>query len=296
MINRRNFLQQAGMLGLALAVKPGFACSKPAGHPVGLQLYTLREQIGKDPKQVIARIAEAGYQELEMFGFNPQRNSFFGIAPKAFKEILDSNQLTSPSGHYGLDLFLAPEGKEDDLKVNIEAGAALGHSYLTVPYLDDRFRRSADDYKRIAERFNKAAELCKSSGLQFAYHNHAFEFEKMGTTTGYDILLKETDPDLVKFEMDIYWVVRAGKDPVDMFRKHKGRFVMWHVKDMDRQKHELNTEVGSGSIDFRKIFQSAELSGVKHILVEQENFSMDPFASISQSCRYIKEKLLPVMA
>ncbi len=294
MISRRNFMQQAGLVTAVMLVRPNILCSEPKQRKVGIQLYTLRDEIGKDLKRVIVKIAEAGYKEIEMFGFS-KKDKFWGIEPRLLKDILASHQLTSPSGHYGLDEYLAPEGKEDDLKVNIEAGAALGHSYLTVPYLDDRFRRSADDYKKIAEKFNKAAELCKKSGLRFAYHNHDFEFEAIGNTTGYDILLKETDPSLVKFELDIYWAVRGKKDPVKMFNDHPGRFTMWHVKDMDRAKPELNTEIGKGSIDYKKIFAAAKVSGVEHILVEQENFSIDPYDSITESCSYIKGSLIPLM-
>ncbi|PWG78629.1 sugar phosphate isomerase/epimerase family protein [Pararcticibacter amylolyticus] len=287
---RRNFLQHAGLLSAAFLLRPSFLTGRPS-RKIGIQLYTLRDLIGKDVSGVLAKVAKAGYKEVEVYGFS-RKDKFWGLEPRAFKQILRSHQLTSPSGHYDPGMFLAPGGKEDDLKVNIEAGAALGHSYLTVPYLDDRFRRSADDYKAIGAKFNRAGELCKQSGLRFAYHNHSFEFDRLGDTSGYDILLKETDPALVKFELDLYWAVRAGKDPVAMFKEHPGRFAMWHVKDMDRQKPDLNTEIGDGSIDFRKIFAAAKISGVKHILVEQENFAIDPYQSIARSYQYINTKLL----
>ncbi len=293
MCSRRNFIQHTGLVTAAMLIHPHLLSSKTkTSKAVGLQLYTLRNEIGKDVKGVIAKVAAAGYKEVEVFGYNTT-DQFWGLTPKAFKELLDIYYLTSPSGHYGQDRFLAKGGTDDDLKTHIEAGLILGHTYITVPSMGGQFRNTADDYKAAAEKFNKAAELCKRSGLQLAYHNHASEFEQTGATTGYDILLRETDPSLVKFELDIYWAVRGGQDPVTMFKQHPHRFAMWHVKDMDRAQPELNTEVGKGSIDYKKIFASAKLSGVKHILVEQENFFIDPFASIGESCKYIKEKLLP---
>jgi len=115
---------------------------------------------------------------------------------------------------------------------------------------------------------------------------------KFGETTGYDILLKETDPNAVKFELDLYWVVRSGNDPVKLFTDHPGRFPMWHVKDMDKANNTINTEVGSGTIDFKKIYENAKLAGLEHLIVEQENFALDPYVSIKQSADYIKKNII----
>jgi sugar phosphate isomerase/epimerase len=288
MVSRRSFLQQAGLISAGLLIKPSILCSMPIEQKVGLQLYSLREVIGKDVKGVIAKVAAAGYKEVEPYGYSVQ-NKFWGMDPKTFKQLLNSNGLTAPSGHYGFDPYF--EGKEDDLKINIEAAKQLDQEYLVVPYLGEQLRKSADDYKKIAAKLNKAGEICKSSGIQLAYHNHDFEFIPYGGTTGYDIFLKETDPSLLKFELDLYWAVRAKQNVHDMFTKNSGRYVMWHIKDMDKANPGINTEVGSGSIDFKKIFADAKLSGVKHFFVEQENFSMDPFASIQRSSDYVRKNL-----
>lgn len=295
MMNRRNFLQQAGLASAAMMAGSRMLSAAPAERRVGLQLYTLREYIGKDVKGVIARVAAAGYREVEIFGYS-KSNHFWGTSAADFSALLKAHHITSPSGHYGLDQYLGSEAKLDDLKEWIEVAHTLGHQYLTVPYIADSFRKDADGFKAVAHKFNKAAALCKQEGLQFAYHNHAFEFEPVGGTTGYEILLKETDPSLVKFEMDIYWIVRGGKDPITLFREHPGRFVMWHVKDMDRANPHLNTEVGKGSIDYKKIFKAAKLSGVTHFIMEQENFAIDAYESITESCRYIRQSLLPVIS
>ncbi len=268
---------------------PSELLAKPT-QKVGIQLYTLRDQISKDVKGVIDKVAKAGYAEVETYGYSLQ-NKFWGLEPKAFYQLLKANKLTAPSGHFGFDDYIGA-GKDDDLKTYIEAAKAIDMKYIVVPYLGDKLRQSASDYQRIAQRLNTAAEACKKAGLVLAYHNHDFEFAKHGNTTGYDILLKETDKDLVQFELDLYWVVRAGLEPVDMFKANPGRFVMWHVKDMDKANPKLNTEVGSGTVNFKKIFSQASLSGVKHIFVEQENFAMDPFKSINQSFGYVKKNLL----
>lgn len=295
MINRRSFIQQAVLMAAGAAILPQVSCAGSAPEKrLGLQLYTLRNEISKDVVKVLERVAASGYQEVEVFGYSPSTH-FWGFSPSAFAEILDSNNLKAISGHYDFDEYLGPDTKMQRFDAYLNAASVLKHRYLTIPYLNEKLRSSADDYKRLAEKFNRAGEKCLKSGLQLAYHNHDFEFQQFGNTTGYDILLAETDPKLVKFELDLYWVVRAGRDPIDLFSKNKGRFELWHVKDMDKQNPALNTEVGSGSIDFAKIFASARLSGVKNVIIEQENFSIDPFESISKSANFTRSNLLPKM-
>jgi sugar phosphate isomerase/epimerase len=289
MSNRRTFIQQAGLLTTGLIINPSVFFMKE--KVVGLQLYSLREYIGKDVSGVIAKVAAAGYKDVETYGYDP-KNQFFGLSPKDFMNVLKSNGLTSTSGHYNPNDFLNGKGT-DDLKYMIEGSKVLNQQHLIIPYLTEDMRQSADDYKKLAEKLNRAAELCKQSNLQLGYHNHDFEFKKWdGGVRGYDILLKETDKNLVDFEMDLYWVVRSGNDPIKLFTQHPGRFKLWHVKDMDKANNKINTEVGSGSIDYRKIFAKAKLSGVQHIFMEQENFSMDPYESITKSSKYIKNVLL----
>lgn len=295
MINRRSFIQQAVLMAAGAAILPQVSCANSAPEKrIGLQLYTLRNEISKDLVKVMERIAASGYQEVEVFGYSHSTH-FWGFSPNAFAEILDANNLKAISGHYDFDEFLRPESKMQRFESYLNAASALKHRYLIIPYINEELRTSADDYKRLAEKFNRAGERCLKSGLQLAYHNHAFEFQQFGDTTGYNILLAETDPRLVKFELDLYWVFRAGKDPIELFSKNKGRFELWHVKDMDRSDPALNTEIGSGSIDFTKIFAEAGLSGLKNVIIEQENFSIDPFESISKSAAFTRSNLLPKM-
>lgn len=288
MNTRRDFIRNTGIAAAATLLLPSFINAKT--KVVGLQLYTLREQLPTDVRGVMAKVAEAGYKEVETFGYSVE-NKFWGLNPMAFKNLLIENGLKAPSGHYGMDKFIK-DGNADELKTYIEAANAIGSTYITVPYLGDQLRQSADDYKKISARLNEAATLCKASGLRIAYHNHDFEFTPWGDTTGYEIMLKETDPKLVDFEMDIYWVIRSGNDPVKLFQTHPGRFTMWHIKDMDKANKTINTEVGSGSIDFANLYKYAKTAGLKHSIMEQENFSKDPYVSIKQSCDHIKAELI----
>ena len=271
-------------------VRPGQLFARPAALKVGLQLYTLRDYIGKDVAGVLAKVARAGYGEVETYGYSSQTH-FWGLAPKEFKAVLVANGLTTSSGHYEMSGFVR-DGNVETLKAYLEAAAICGQTYIVVPHLDEQVRKTPDDFKAIANRLNKAGELCKAAGMKLAYHNHDFEFKQIGGTSLYDVLLRETSPALVDFELDLYWVVRAGHDPLALFKQHPGRFTMWHVKDMDKAQPEHNTEIGAGTIDFKTIFQHAKTAGLQHIFMEQEYFAIDAYQSITQSAAYIRNKLL----
>jgi len=271
-----------------LAPSFAFAADKKA---VGLQLYSLRDELPKDVKGTIAKVAKAGFKEVETYGFSI-KDQFWGLTPKEFKALMDANGLKAPSGHYGLGTYLA-DGNTTELKAAIAAAKVLGSEYVTIPWLEGSIRKNADDYKKIAARINEAGKLTKAAGIRLAYHNHNFEFEKQGDTTGYEILLKGTDKKLVDFELDLYWVVRSGNDPIKLFKENPGRFTMWHVKDMDKANPALNAEVGTGSINFKPIFAQAKLSGMKHFFVEHEtNYKPNPMGSVAASCAYIKKEII----
>ncbi|MBZ4043268.1 sugar phosphate isomerase/epimerase family protein [Flavobacterium hibisci] len=290
MIKRRDFIINSGLVLGALAIAPSLAFSaKPKN--IGLQLYTLREDFSKNVKGVLEHVSKSGYKEVETYGFSADKG-FFGTSAKDFKKILTDNGLKAPSGHYDFNSFIK-DNNADFLKACIEGANQLGSEYITVPYLDEQLRSDLDSYKRIAQKINEAAVLCKQSGLKLAYHNHDFEFKKHGNQTGYDILLQETDKKLVDFELDLYWVVRSGNDPLQMFKANPGRFTMWHVKDMDKSKAEWNTEVGEGSINFKDIFAQAKLSGMQHFFVEQEtNYSPNPMESVKTSSEFVSKNLI----
>ena len=289
MTTRRTFLAQAGLVAAGVMIKPNLLSAKST-NGVGLQLYSLRDQLPKDVKGVIAQVAKAGYKEVETFGFN-QQTGYWGLPGKDFGQLLKDNGLSTPSGHYGLDQYFG-EGKTDDLKAYIEVANTIGQTYIIIPSLNHNFIKTVDDCKGVADKMNKIAEICKASGLKLGYHNHNFEWHPVGDTTFYDVVLNNTDPKLVNMEMDLYWVVRAGQDPLAIFQKHPGRFTFVHNKDRDKTNAELNTEIGNGDIDFKAILGKAKLAGIKHFIVEQENCTnIDPYVSITKSASYLKNTL-----
>ncbi|WP_433780565.1 sugar phosphate isomerase/epimerase family protein [Flavobacterium anhuiense] len=290
MISRRNFIVTTGLAATAVLASPSFALTMNKKE-IGLQLYTLRDELPKDVKGTLEKVAKAGYTTVETYGFSI-KDQFWGLTPKELKKILDDNGLKAVSGHYNLGSFLY-DGNTAELIAAIDAAKVLKNEFLTVPWIDEPFRRSIEDYKKIAARVNEAAKMCKKAGLKLAYHNHDFEFKKYDGVTGYEILLKETDKDLVYFELDLYWVVHSGNDPLKLFKENPGRFKMWHVKDKDKNNNDLNTEVGSGTIDFKLFFSEAKQSGMVHFFVEQENnFASNSFNSIQTSCDFISKNLI----
>jgi len=290
MTNRRTFLTQIGLFSAGMLITPGLVLAMREDNAVGLQLYSLRDQLPKDVSGVMAKVAAAGYKTVETWQYT-QASGFFGLAAKVFKSLLNDNGLKMPSGHFLMDMYLTT-GKTDDLQTYIEAANIIDMEYLIIGYINNDFIKTADDFKRVADRFNGAAEICKRSGLKLGYHNHNFEWKEAGGTTFYDTILNNTDPALVHMEMDIYWVVRAGQDPVAIIKAHPGRFFAFHIKDMDKTNPELNTEIGKGTIDFKTIMNYSKVAGVKYFIVEQENYiNIDPFISITESCAYVKNVL-----
>jgi len=273
-----------------LLLAPSFVCIAQK-KAVGLQLYSLRVDLPKDLKGTIEKVGKAGFSQVETYGFSI-KDQFWGLTPIEFKKLLAANGLTAVSNHFSLGSYLS-DGNTSELKASIAAAKVLGSKYVTIPYLDQSIRKTAADYKKIAAKINVAAKMCKDAGLRLAYHNHDFEFEKFGETTGYQILLNETDKNLVDFELDLYWVARSGNDPLKLFKQNPGRFTMWHVKDMDKTNPALNAEVGTGSIDWKPIFAAAKLSGMKYFFVEHEtNYKPNPIESVAASCDYIKKNIL----
>lgn len=287
MITRRTFLKQSGLGAAALFINTGNYFKKD--QLIGLQLYTVRNEVTKDVPATIAKVAQIGYNSLEVFGYADGK--FFGLTPEQFKDILTQNNLVTPSGHYTMNNFLS-KGDDDELKRTIEDASKMGHTFFTVPFLTPNLRKNLDDYKTLAERLNHAAPLVKAAGMNLAYHNHDFEFHDWGNgQTGYSILAKETDPKMVSFEMDIYWVSKAGKDPIALIKENPDRYKMWHVKDMANTAEKEFTEVGSGTINYKEIFRYKKLSGMEYFFVEQDQVKMPVYESITKSYNYIKNNI-----
>ena len=287
MINRREFLRSTALGMTAVATGSQSALdllANPLGMPIGLQLYTVRAELPKDVTGTITRLAAIGYKEVEVY-------EFYGKTAAEFGKILKDNGLTAPSGHY------LTKHIKSDWEKHIAVAKELGIKYMVNAILEPPERKSLDDYKKAAELFNKAAEQTRKAGIQFCYHNHNFEFKTYGSSTAYDFLLKETDPKLVKFELDCFWVTRAGKDPVDYLTKHPGRFPLLHIKDLkpgypttvaDDFRPGPFTEVGQGIINWKRIFEAAPKGGMKHYFVEQDECDRPPLESIKISYDYLK--------
>lgn len=293
MISRRHLLKQLSLItaGTALLADAS-ALTFNKKRKIGIQLYTLRNEIEKDPKGVLKKVAALGFEEVENFGYN---GKFFGMEPSEYKALLSELNLTAPSGHYLYGNFgnkQIPGTILHGWDKAIEDAVAIGQQYMVVAYLMPDERTSINDYKKIAADLNIAGKKCKDAGIQLCYHNHDFEFQEIDGQLPFDILTKETDASLVKFELDLYWVSKAGKDPIALFNQLKGRVALWHVKDMDKTPKKNFTEVGNGVIDFATIFQNAKLSGMKHFFVEQDECPGSPFISVEKSITYIKASLL----
>lgn len=271
MIDRRAFVTTACGATLASLVPPPSGARRRLGR-IGLQLYTVRHALENDFEGTIARVAATGYKEVELAGY-------FGRAPRELRALLDHHGLSAPSAH----VSLAP----DQWRAALDAAPIVGHRYLVIAWIPPEERRTLDDYKRAAERLGRAAADAHAAGLRFAYHNHDFEFQSLEGQLPYDVLLAATDPTLVQLEMDLYWTVKGGQDPLTYFARWPGRFPMVHVKDAGPPPDRRIEDVGAGAIDFRRIFAHADQAGIRHYFVEHDE-PAEPFASIRASYRYLK--------
>lgn len=278
MSNRRNFLRTTAAFTAGSMVLPMHPFSKE--KVIGIQLYTVRDKIAQDLDGTLKKLAEIGYNSLEAAGYSATDGTFYGLQPKAFSDKVKALGMPLNSSHSVCE----PDSAD---KVFTDAAAA-GCKYVVYPHLAESYRQDIDGYKATAERFNKVGELAKKYNIRFAYHNHNFEFEPMNGQMGYEVLLNETDPKNVAFEMDLYWVTRAGQDPVEWMKKYPGRFELWHVKDMVKSDDMFFAPVGSGRIDFARIFAQKRTAGMKMFFVEQDSFrDYDVFKSVEMSFNYL---------
>ncbi|RAJ02386.1 sugar phosphate isomerase/epimerase [Chitinophaga skermanii] len=297
--SRRAFLLQASILSAGIAMPKIALASSKKTFPLGLQLYTIREAMEKDLRGTLQRVSSFGYQEVETYGFNYGRNKYYwGLEPKAAKQLLDDCNLTTPAGHYDLNFFFAPS-QADALKKYVDeciAGAhALQQQYIVWPWLAPEYR-NIESFKRLANTLNTIGEQIKKGGLQLAYHNHDFEFIEEKGQIGYDIITQETDPNFVTLELDLYWLSHSSKKKAaEWFKAQPGRFAIFHLKDMDKKDRELHTTMGDGQIDFRAILKDYKLAGVQHMFVEQgNNYIPDAMTNVQRSAQYVKKNFLHI--
>jgi sugar phosphate isomerase/epimerase len=293
MTTRRSFIKSTSLLSAGILLAPKHFEIKSS--LIGLQLYTVRDAMQTDPADTLSKVANIGYNSVEGATYTGTEK-FYGMEPATFSKLLKANGLVMLSSHYRLGEE-QPKGEIvkgtilHDWGRAVDDAAAVGLKYMVCAFLAPDERGTLDHYKKVADQLNIAGEKCKKSGIQLCYHNHDFEFIKQGDTNPYDILLG-TDKNLVKMEMDIYWVTKAGQDPIRLFAEHPGRFPLWHLKDMDKTPDQGFTEVGNGIIDFKEIFRHKKEAGFQYFFVEQDKCPGSPFDSIAQSFSYIKKSLV----
>lgn len=275
-MDRRAFLGQAALLAAPFAAPRSLRAlgSPPASlDKIGLQLYTVRQAMEQSVERTLLQVAEIGYKEVEFAGY-------FNRPPRAIRQLLDRNDLKAPSAHVGLDVLRTGWYRR------LNEAAEMGHKWLVVPSLPESERDSLDAIKRTAELLNRAATDAKTYKIRVGFHNHDVEFTEVEGRRIFDVLLEETDAELVDFEMDLYWITKAGADPFDYFTRFPGRFPLVHVKDSGGAPGHRMTEVGKGTIDFKRLFAARRQAGMKHFFVEHDNPS-DPMASVGTSFRYL---------
>jgi sugar phosphate isomerase/epimerase len=283
-ITRRAFFGQVAAGAVISAA--GARAAERKLDKLGLQLYTVRTEMARDFDGTLARVAASGYQEVEFAGY-------FDHDPRAVRAALDRHKLTAPSAHIDYATL------ETKLPQVIDASHTIGHQFIVNPWIDEEMRKQPDVWTRVAATFNRAgAELAKA-GIQFAYHNHHFEFVPVNNVRPFDLLLKECDPSLVRIELDLCWTAVARQDPLELFEKYSGRFPLVHVKGLKKVPEGTPpvpfeeaipniTDVGTSDIiDWKRIFAKSDLAGIKHYFVEHDQPAA-PFDSIRASATYLR--------
>jgi sugar phosphate isomerase/epimerase len=299
--NRRDFLRvsAAGTLGF-MALSP-LACTPTAATDkksfgVGLQLYTIRDAMAEDVPGSLKKVSDLGYKYVELANYADGK--FYGYSPSEFKKMVNDLGMEAISSHTAVESAVVTS---ESAKLLADAHAELGVRYCVQPWINDE-DRNIETYKRMIADWNKVGRIMKDAGIQFGYHNHNFEFKETdGLIPYYDIFMKEMDRDLITMELDLYWATKAGQDPVEMFNKYPGRFQLWHFKDMSEKsapfydvvKDDI-TSVGSGLIDFDRIYAARETAGLKDFFVEDDNQGNGkPFEGIETSINNLTTKILP---
>jgi sugar phosphate isomerase/epimerase len=284
-VSRRTFLEAGTTLTAATLLSRGlsWAAGEHRIEKVGLQLYTVRDQMKADFDGTLAKVAAIGYKEVEFAGY-------FGRTPQQVRAAVEKNGLSAPSTHVQYDEL------DEKFPSVIEASKIIGLDYIVCPWVPEQLR----DWKKVSEKFNRCGEQTQKAGIQFAYHNHWFEFLPSNGKIPYDSILEMCDKDLVKMELDLCWITVGGGDPIKYFNEYPGRFPLVHVKDVKTLPKISTggaqnfgdtvdlTEVGSGIIDWKKIFRHSETAGIKHYIVEHDH-PKQPFASIQISYEYLSK-------
>jgi len=274
MKTRRGFLKNTGTFAAGSMLLPSFAKTSKKIDNIGIQLYTVRKEMLANATGTLKQLAALGIKQIESAG--SEKGYYYGLQPKEMKQICADLGMKLSSGHIHLD---------DKWQQTMEDAVASGQEYLICSSMPNS-GQTVDNYKKTAAAFNKAGEDCKKINIKFGYHNHEFEFEQENGQVLYDVLLNNTDANLVHMELDLGWVVATGNDPLTYFKNHPGRFPLWHLKDMDLQKKQ-STEFGKGGLNILQILQHSKQSGMKYFYVEQEEYTHSPMESMKENMDYL---------
>ena len=273
MKTRRDFLKRSGALTIGSLLWKNMPAPEKFNN-VGIQLYTFRKEMSADASGTLKQIASLGIKQIE--SARSEKGNYYGLTSKEMKKVCAGLGMTLRSGHVHVD---------NKFQQTINDAAEAGQEYLICSTMPTN-GQTVDNYKRVAESFNKSGEECKKMNVKFGYHNHEYEFESDKGQVLYDVLLNNTDASLVHMELDLGWVIVTGKDPMDYFKNFKGRFPLWHLKDMDMVKKH-STEFGKGGLDIVQMLKNSKESGMKYFFVEQEEYASTPFESMKENMDYL---------
>ncbi len=282
MTTRRDFLRRSALAAAAMPLlKTDVLGSAAPSKKTGLALYTIRDAMAKDPSAGLSSAAAVGFDWVEAADHNARK--FYGLAPKEYGRLVRKTGMVPLSSHSSV--------RPESLEQMSDDAAEAGIKYLILPSLPQDWSSSLDGYRKAADFFNTAGEKCRKKGIIFGFHNHQGEFHEIDGSVPYDLLLVNTDPGLVTFELDLAWITAAGKDPLAYFRKYPGRFSLWHMKDLTPEKQDAT--LGEGIIDFRPIMAEAKTAGMKYWFLEQDSCrTHTPMESIAISRNYYLNEIM----
>jgi sugar phosphate isomerase/epimerase len=274
MKTRRDFLKKTGTFAAGSMLLPSFAKTTKSIDDIGVQLYSVRKEMLADAKGTLKQLSKIGVKQIESAG--SEKGYYYGLKPKEMKDICNDLGMTLSSGHIHLD---------DKWQQTMEDALTAGQQYLICSSMPTA-GQTVDNYKKTAAAFNKAGDDCQKMNIKFGYHNHDYEFEKENGQVLYDVLLNDTNPNLVYMELDLGWVIATGNDPLAYFKKYPGRFPLWHLKDMDLQKKQ-SVEFGKGGLPILEILKHKGQSGMKYFYVEQEEYEHNAMQSLKDDMDYL---------
>ncbi|HBB48488.1 MAG TPA: sugar phosphate isomerase/epimerase [Flavobacteriaceae bacterium] len=292
-MKRKTFIKLGSSAYLA-SLMP-FSCigPTPSKRKMGLQLYTVRDAMERDVTGTLKALKAMGYTNFESYGYDVTSQTYYGMSPEAFKQLLTDLELTTNSGHYGFadHMWSSKEVLLAYTDACIEGASRLGDEYIVWPIVREA-DRNLDGFKKLAEQLSIIGERTAAAGMGFAYHNFGYEFEQYEEFMPYEYIIQQTDPAHVQLEVDFYWVSRAGVfTPKEIIELAPGRYPLWHIKDMDKVTQDY-TELGNGSIDYTTLMPDPERAGLKHHYIEQGgNFVKDSMSSVAQSAAYFQKEL-----